>query len=71
MKKFLLAVCFVFGLSSISFAETYKAYHDRLSDCYYNKKPFNGKILTKAQFEKLHSANWKALDTSRKKGSVK
>ncbi len=30
--------------------------HDELSDAYYNKKPFrNYGVLTKAQFDKLHS----------------
>lgn len=34
----------------------YNAIHDELSDCYYNKKPFrNYGVLTKEQFDKLHS----------------
>ncbi|MFA7247874.1 MAG: hypothetical protein WC169_11980, partial [Dehalococcoidia bacterium] len=27
--------------------------------CYYNKKEFEGKILTKEEFNKLHSEIWK------------
>jgi hypothetical protein len=28
--------------------------HDELTDCYYNKKPFQGKLLTKEEFDKFH-----------------
>jgi len=35
----------------------FKKYHDKISDCYYNKKKFKGRILTKEEFEKLHSIN--------------
>ncbi len=74
MKKLFIAVCFIVSLSSVLCAETYNEYHKRLTDCFYNKKPFNGKILTKAQFERLHNANWKALENYRlknKKGYAK
>ena len=34
----------------------YNTVHDELSDCYYDKKPFrNYGVLTKEQFDKLHS----------------
>ena len=34
----------------------YNMVHDELSDCYYDKKPFrNYGVLTKEQFDKLHS----------------
>jgi hypothetical protein len=34
-------------------------YHDKLTYCFYNKKEFEGKILTKEEFNKLHSEIWK------------
>jgi hypothetical protein len=42
----------------------YKAYHDELTYCYYNQIPLaSGQdILTKAEFERLHTLNWLYLE---------
>lgn len=37
---------------------TLKEYHDELTKSYYSKTPFNGEILTKDVFEKLHTINY-------------
>lgn len=41
----------------------YNTVHDELSDCYYGKKPFrNYGVLSKEQFDKLHSLIFQKRD---------
>lgn len=36
--------------------EEYRRDHDYLTDCYYNRKPYDGKVLTKEEFDEIHSS---------------
>lgn len=50
----------------------YKKFHNEISDCYYNGKSYQGKILTKEEFETLHSLNWlKKEKEDADKGKIK